>query len=103
MGPRGGIEREHLDRLVAEGLSIRAIAGRLGVSYTTVRHWLAKYGIQTPRARRLSETLPARLSGAETTTAECPVHGVTTFVRRARTGSAAACAAPAPYSAGGAS
>jgi excisionase family DNA binding protein len=79
---RGGIDRERLLTLVESGLSIRQIAARLGVSYTTVRHWLAKHEIQTPRARRLAETAPARASGAETTEAECPVHGVTTFVRR---------------------
>jgi transposase len=83
---RGGIERERLQALVEEGLSIRLMAERLGVSYTTVRHWLAKHDLQTPRARRLAETAPARLSGAETTVAECPVHGVTTFIRRGADG-----------------
>ena len=84
--PRGGIERERLQELVEEGLSIRQIAAELGVSYTTVRHWLAKHGITTPRARRLAETAPARLAGAETTEAECPTHGVTTFIRRGTDG-----------------
>jgi excisionase family DNA binding protein len=80
--PRGGIERAQLVALVEEGLSIRQIAAQLGVSYSTVRHWLAKHEITTPRARRLAETAPARLSGAETTEAECPTHGLTTFIRR---------------------
>ena len=84
--PRGGIERARLAVLVEEGLSIRAMAGRLDVSYTTVRHWLKAYGIQTPRARRLTETAPARASGAETTMANCPEHGWTTFVRRGSDG-----------------
>jgi hypothetical protein len=79
---RGGIARERLQALVEEGLSIRAMAAELGVSYTTVRHWLAKHGLVTPRAQRLAETAPAREAGAETTVAECPTHGVTTFVRR---------------------
>lgn len=83
---RGGIPRERLQELVEEGLSIRAMADRLGVSYTTVRHWLAKHELQTPRARRLAETAPARLSGAEVTQAECPIHGITTFVRRGMDG-----------------
>jgi transposase len=48
--PRGGIERERLAALVEEGLSIRAMAERLEVSYTTVRHWLKTYAIRTPRA-----------------------------------------------------
>lgn len=79
---QGGLEREELEALVAEGISIRAMAERLGVSYTTVRHWLSRYEITTPRARRLAETAPARAAGAETTEANCPVHGLTTFVRR---------------------
>jgi transposase-like protein len=83
---RGGIERERLEALVEEGLSIRAIAVEVGVSYTTVRHWLTKHGIATPRARRLAETAPARAAGAETTEAECPTHGVTMFVRRGADG-----------------
>src|ERR1700754_4886167 len=53
--PRGGIERTRLQALVAEGLSIRAMAQRLDVSYTTVRHWLRHYELTTPRARRLAE------------------------------------------------
>ncbi len=35
---RGGIARDRLEALLAEGLSIRAMAERLDVSYTTVRH-----------------------------------------------------------------
>ena len=33
--------------LVDDGWSIRRIAAELGVSYTTVRHWLGKYGLKT--------------------------------------------------------
>src|SRR3954447_23467331 len=58
--PRGGIERERLAALVEDGLSIRAIAERLDVSYTTVRHWLVRFGLRTPRAQRLATTAAAR-------------------------------------------
>ena len=43
------------------GLTVRAIAERVGMSYATVQHWLKKYGLATarraarrgtPRARR---------------------------------------------------
>ena len=84
--PRGGIERERLAALVNEGLTVRAMAERLGVSYTTIRHWLARHQLATPRGRRLAETAPARAAGAETTEARCPVHGLTTFVRRGSDG-----------------
>src|SRR3954466_6964319 len=82
----GGFEREVLVALVQDGLSIRMMAARLGVSYTTVRYWMAKHGITTPRARRLAETAPARLAGAETTEAGVPPQGCTTFVRRGADG-----------------
>jgi transposase len=84
--PRGGIERAELEAMIAEGLTIRAMAERLEVSYTTVRHWMARFELTTPRGRRLAETAPARAAGAETTEANCPVHGLTTFVRRGTDG-----------------
>jgi transposase len=83
---QGGLDREELERLAGEGVPIRAMAERLDVSYTTVRHWLRRYEIATPRGRRLAETASARAAGAETTEANCPVHGLTTFVRRGADG-----------------
>jgi transposase len=80
--PRGDIERDRLAALVEEGLSIRAMAERLDVSYTTVRHWLGRFGLQTPRARRLASTATARASMATEAVVDCPVHGPTRHVRR---------------------
>jgi len=54
--PRGGLERKQLEPLVKEGLSMRRMAERLGVSISTVRHWLKRYGLKTvghPRHRPL--------------------------------------------------
>ena len=79
---RGAIPREVLEELMAEGMTIRAMAERLDRSYSTVRHWLVRYELATPRAVRLAETAPARASGSETVEASCPVHGVTVFIRR---------------------
>src|SRR5688572_170420 len=98
--PRGGIERERLEAFLTEGRSVRAMAERLNVSYTTVRHWLGRYELATPRGRRLAETAPARAAGAETTEAQCPLHGLTTFVRREVMGSAAASVGQARCTAG---
>jgi transposase len=83
---RGGIAREQLEALLAEGLSIRAMALRLSVSYSTVRHWLSRHGLATPRAMRLAETAAARTSDAATVEATCRLHGVTLFVRRGQQG-----------------
>jgi transposase len=83
---RGGIERAQLEQLVAAGVPIRAMAERLGVSYTTVRHWLRRYGLVTPRAERLAQTAEARANGAVIAEGVCSVHGKVTFVRRGADG-----------------
>jgi hypothetical protein len=68
--------------MVARGMPIRAMAEQLGVSYTTVRHWLNKYELTTPRAARLASTRQARAAGAQDEIIDCPVHGPTRHVRR---------------------
>lgn len=72
---RGGLSREQLAPLVASGGSIAAMAGSLGVSPTTVRHWLGRYGLRTERTTRLAATKAAREGGHATAVAICPVHG----------------------------
>jgi len=86
--PRGGIDRALLGSLVEEGLSGREIAQRLSVSHGTVRHWLARYALQTRRTG-LSTRTPDP-SGTRTV-ATCEVHGETAFVVR-RDGYLACCA-----------
>src|SRR5918997_5194803 len=44
---KGGIPRAELEALVERGLSVRGIAAELGLSSTSVRHWLAKHGLRT--------------------------------------------------------
>jgi transposase-like protein len=80
---RGGIERDALAALVQEGLSIRQIADRIGLSYTSVRHWLRRYELVTPRGRRLASTRGARAAGLEDAVIDCPVHGATRHIARA--------------------
>lgn len=70
---RGGIDRDVLEALVAEGLTIEQIAARRQVGATTVRHWLRKHGLKTMRASR---TAPP---GAPVFR-ECGHHGWTLFV-----------------------
>ena len=83
---RGPIDRAELEAMLSEGLTIRAMAERLERSYSTVRHWMAKHGLTTPRGARLAETAPARAAGEEIVEATCPVHGLTLFVRRGSDG-----------------
>jgi transposase len=74
---RGGIERDALAALVEEGLSIRQIARRFGVSATTVRHWLRRHGLKTQPARysRRDSAKPPEVLR------DCRRHGWVAFVR----------------------
>jgi hypothetical protein len=76
------IEAIAREALLARGLPVRAMAAELGVSYTTVRHWLRKYELVTPRAAKLASTKPARDAGLDEAIVDCPVHGPTRHVRR---------------------
>lgn len=80
---KGGLTREQLEPLVAAGVPIRAMAEQLGVSYTTVRHWLRRHRLVTARAERLAATAAARDAGEAMAVADCPRHGVTAFGRSA--------------------
>jgi transposase len=76
--PRGGIRREVLQHLVDEGLSMRKIADRVGMSQSTVRHWLRQYGLRTthqPGGRPTGD----RASDPGRRALECPRHGITEF------------------------
>lgn len=74
---RGGIEREVLQALVEDGLSIRQIADRCGVSATTVRHWLRRHELRTEPARYSRRDVPK----PEQLQRECERHGWGPFVR----------------------
>jgi transposase len=76
---RGGLAREALEPLVANGLSIREIAKELDRSQSTVRHWLGRYGLRTRRQRRrLAEPKPKHI------VSECRRHGESRFVLEGR-------------------
>jgi transposase len=50
--PRGGIARAELVALVEREMSIAQIAEAVGLSNTTVRHWLREFGLKTRWAER---------------------------------------------------
>ena len=75
------MDRERLAHLVARELTVRQMAVELGCSPTTVRRWLRRLGLQTPRMTRLAQTEAARRAGATVTEAVCRRHGRTTFTR----------------------
>jgi hypothetical protein len=74
-GARGAPDRERLERLAAQGLTLREIAGELDRSIATVRHWLRRWGIQRPDARRrdLPPDAPHEIER------RCPRHGMGPF------------------------
>ena len=79
---RGGVDRETLRELVECGLSVRQIGEEIGLAYTSVRHWLATYGLQSDPlhyARRDGDKPPS-------VPRECPRHGWTDYVRSGRRG-----------------
>jgi excisionase family DNA binding protein len=80
---RGGIPREQLAALVEDGLTVRAIAERVGVSYSTVRHWLKKNGLATARSRLRRQVPRPGEDGPSSLYGMCDVHGNTLFGRRA--------------------
>jgi transposase len=80
---KGAVSKEELECLLAEGLSLRAIASQTGRSLASIRHWMGKYGLETERSSRLRESKDACRRGSKTATLSCPNHGPSTFVARA--------------------
>jgi hypothetical protein len=58
---KGGIQREQLEPLVEEGMTIAEIANEVGLSKGTVRHRMGKYSLRThnPARRRCREVARA--------------------------------------------
>ncbi len=80
--PKGGIQRERLEKLVAAGMSIAEIALEVGLSKGTVRHWLHKHGLRTVNARgRPGHPVAkaAKKSGRPTIALICHRHGEAEF------------------------
>lgn len=70
---------DSLRTLVAEGLSVREIGERLGLSRSAVRHRLEQEGLQTVRAQRRSRALPLPDPATPEIEWPCASHGETRF------------------------
>lgn len=81
---RGAIQRELLEALVAEAMTIAEIAAKLERSNGTVRHWLRRYGLRTAGSRRIESKRAAKADGLAVITSVCPSHGVTAFAVEGR-------------------
>jgi hypothetical protein len=89
------VERATLAELVDSGMTIRGMAAHLGVSYSTVRYWLGRHELATPRGRRLAASEPVRRAGLDEAILECPRHGFVVHVGRERGMRCTACRAEA--------
>lgn len=81
---KGGIERELLEALVDEGMTIAEIAEKLESSKGTVRHWLRRYGLRTAGAQRIERKRGAKEAGLAVIESVCPSHGLTAFAVEGR-------------------
>jgi transposase len=80
--PKGPLDRAELAKLVRLGLSTSQIAGSVGRTSSSVRHWLREYGLETQWSRRRR----ASHQGRRELRLTCARHGLTTFRLQARGG-----------------
>jgi transposase len=82
---QSAITKERLEELVDQGGSLNDLSEVLGLSVSTVRHWLQKYGLETSGVGwRSQQTQRAREAGLKHITRNCAHHGTTTFVLEGR-------------------
>ena len=74
------MERETLERLIDEGLTLREIAERLGRSVGSLRYWLDRYKLATVRARSALPPGPR----PKRVPRICRRHGEVTFILEGR-------------------
>lgn len=78
--PKGAIDPDSLRELVEQEMTLSEIAAEVGRSITTVRYWIRRYGLPSPRNVRRAELDRAIAEGRRTLMKQCGKHGWTTFV-----------------------
>jgi 5-methylcytosine-specific restriction endonuclease McrA len=79
--PNGRVDPDQLRAMIEQGASIHGAAEKLGVSYSTARHWVRRLGLETRRMNRLRESQQARDNGDNRARLTCPSHGETWFFK----------------------
>jgi len=79
---KGGVDRGRLEELVASGMTIAELAGELGRSKATVRHWMRRYDLHTlnalgPKAPEVARA--AKEAGLLSALMTCQRHGESEF------------------------
>lgn len=77
---RGGIPRAVLEEPIEAGGTHRSMAEDLGVSVATVRHWLARFGLESQASASIRKSRAGRREGRRHLERVCGQHGETTFV-----------------------
>jgi hypothetical protein len=82
---KGPIDRETLEQMIDEELSVHQMARRLGRNESSIRHWLIKHDLwPLPSVGRRVEAKRARERGERYVEMECPKHGRTVFILEGR-------------------
>jgi hypothetical protein len=74
--------RGQLAALIDRGATLAELADHCGRSKVSVRYWLKRYGMKTKNS--VGRGPRGRVAMGEKTFCECPLHGWTEFVRRAK-------------------
>jgi hypothetical protein len=77
---RGAVDPDRLTELVKNGLTLKAIAAELDRSQSTIRHWIKRLGLRSPKSYRDEARNNALAEGRKAFVAECKWHGNTIFV-----------------------
>jgi transposase-like protein len=80
--PNGRVDADRLRQLVAREMTLRQMAAEFGVSFSTIRHWLKRLGLETASMRLRRQTAEAKQLGLKRIYRKCPRHGHTAFYLR---------------------
>ncbi len=80
--PKGAPDRPQLERMAADGASLREMAAAADRSIATIRYWLSLWGIERTDRRRRRDYEPS--SAPREAIRTCPRHGSTPFVLESR-------------------
>jgi DNA-binding CsgD family transcriptional regulator len=82
---KGPLDRESLERMIVEGLSLREMARRVDRNPTSVRHWLIKHDLwPLASGERRRQAQLARERGLKQIEMNCSHHGLTLFTLEGR-------------------
>lgn len=78
--PRGRLDREQLEPLIEQGLSLREIADRLDRSQRAIRYWIEAHCLPSPIEIRHVDRDQALACGTRVVTRTCAKHGRGSYV-----------------------